>query len=531
MEIEDKKKIIIKNFSDLKTIYQFPRLYFGNFFVDLKAQVDYYYVDKLNKSKENSLELQQQWKEIISEIESFENEQFKKISANFCYCQNFSSDFEQKMKSIELQIENLNEPHLETLELMKESIEKEENNLKSYLFMDKTIYFDLGEPKCLTIIDDAYLSFEKIISMKSNLMGIVLTYENLKQILFKNKTAKQPAQRVDNEQNLEIRNRMQAALQRLEFLDRFNQYINGNEARDEARNEAKDEDKTPINTKDYFKKFSLGINYMTEIFLNNSKLYSIEDFVFKELKYLKILNLASNTISKINENTFQGLTNLLELNLNQNYIDEIYGDVFKCLTSLLTLRLSYNNLKTIKENTFDGLINLKDLDLANNMIDSFENNAFNSLVNLKNLDLSDNYIKYIKSNFGRNLRFLEVLNLKNNGIRDLAENSISEMINLKKFVLSFNKLEKINPENLSGLVNLKILEISNNEITKFSVNNFKGLKKLEIIDIHNNPIKEIDSKAFEELANLKEIRLDLKEKSNKEEILKHFSSEIKSLIH
>lgn len=330
------------------------------------------------------------------------------------------------MKSMELQIENLNEPHLETLELLKELIEKEENNLKKYLFMDKTIYFDLGEPKCLTIIDDAYLSIEKIISMKSNLMGLVLTYENLKQILFKNKTTKQPVQRVDNEQNLEIRNRVQAAIQRLEFLDRFNQYIIGNEARDEAK------DEISFNNKDYFKKFSLGISNMTEIFLNNSKLYSIEDFVFKELKYLKILNLANNTISKINENTFQGLTNLLELNLNQNYIDEIYEDVFKCLTSLLTLKLNSNNLKTIKGNTFDGLINLKDLVLADNMIDSFENNAFNSLVKLRNLDLSDNYIKNIKSNFGKNLRFLETLNLKNNGIRDLAENPISDMIDFKK---------------------------------------------------------------------------------------------------
>jgi hypothetical protein len=62
----------------------------------------------------------------------------------------------------------------------------------------------LDEQKCLTIIDDEYLSIKEILFMKSNSSGMNLTYEILKQILFKKKITEKPS--LDND-HFETQNR------------------------------------------------------------------------------------------------------------------------------------------------------------------------------------------------------------------------------------------------------------------------------------------------------------------------------------
>ncbi|XP_015217983.1 leucine-rich repeat-containing protein 19-like isoform X2 [Lepisosteus oculatus] len=103
---------------------------------------------------------------------------------------------------------------------------------------------------------------------------------------------------------------------------------------------------------------------LTELYLNNNNISALPGHVFDSLSELKILNIAYNSISRIEPKAFTGLDKLQELYLCHNQLRSLKAEVFANLTSLKILSLQGNRLESLEEGTFTTLqqatVNLED---------------------------------------------------------------------------------------------------------------------------------------------------------------------------
>lgn len=196
------------------------------------------------------------------------------------------------------------------------------------------------------------------------------------------------------------------------------------------------------------------------LLLNNNNLTVLpSDFLVKPENYknLKAIDLSSNNLITIHNETFKNLTQLRILNLNDNQIqltgDNYYSKLFLGLDSLENLQL---------KNSFGE----KHLDL--NFMEVLDNVLKDSkLVNLKVLNLAENHIRIFNSPFiFCSLPALEKLYLSHNLLSDQIE-------------LSLNCTPK-----------LFILDLSNNYITKVTnqtIENYDESKLTFHLNLTNNP--------------------------------------------
>lgn len=127
---------------------------------------------------------------------------------------------------------------------------------------------------------------------------------------------------------------------------------------------------------------------LSKLNLDSNEIDTLDQNSFKNLKFLKEIIIDNNNIEKINSEIFgANLINVKTLKLSQNKIDEIQNGAFKNLENLEFLDLSYNRLNSLKKDTFLGLKNLKELYLSYNPFNNFDLDTFRHTLNLNRLDL------------------------------------------------------------------------------------------------------------------------------------------------
>ena len=106
---------------------------------------------------------------------------------------------------------------------------------------------------------------------------------------------------------------------------------------------------------------------LAELDLSKNKLIAdaVDGPIFN-LPQLKILNLAFNKLSKLNNKLLTSLGSLRRLDVSHNGITEMEEDVLQSVQHLDYLNISYNNLREFKPRTFSGLVKLFELDASNN---------------------------------------------------------------------------------------------------------------------------------------------------------------------
>ena len=136
--------------------------------------------------------------------------------------------------------------------------------------------------------------------------------------------------------------------------------------------------------------------------LNNNRIRSLSNDLFKKLQRLEILNLSSNFIRFIQNGLFNDLIFLKQLDLSSNLINSIEDYSFVNLNILEFLNLNNNdNLKFISNKTFSGLVKLKLFNLNEQIFDHFEN--------VENLKLSINTSLIMRTILGKN--FYQSINI------------------------------------------------------------------------------------------------------------------------
>lgn len=134
---------------------------------------------------------------------------------------------------------------------------------------------------------------------------------------------------------------------------------------------------------------------LTDLILHSN---NITDPALIDLRYhedLKMLDLSSNHIWELHDNSLRLPISLTYLDLSSNRIQKIGPSAFLRISHLQTLHLSHNLLKTIEYGSFRGLSSLVNLDLAFNRITCLNSKFFMDLTSLSILSMRHNELSVI----------------------------------------------------------------------------------------------------------------------------------------
>ncbi|CAH0389576.1 unnamed protein product [Bemisia tabaci] len=271
---------------------------------------------------------------------------------------------------------------------------------------------------------------------------------------------------------------------------------------------------------------------LRELRLNNNKLKQIKKGHFENLPNLVELYLHNNSIDGIERGSFGTLEKLQHINLQNNNLKK-FENVFSSPASgeftLMTLQLNSNSISSLKNNSFNSLVHLKSLYLTDNNLNEISENIFRSLERLEQLFLIDDQVREIHSGAFRHLKMLVLLNASENQLTQLKKAVFKNLFNLEELYLSKNRISTIEPHCFEDLTRLKILDLSNNplhviqsntfvfmnlvhlHLRNCSINSFEndsvvGLEKLEELNLEINVFPAETLKTFK-LPNLKELKL------------------------
>ncbi|XP_077978444.1 uncharacterized protein LOC144433914 [Glandiceps talaboti] len=188
---------------------------------------------------------------------------------------------------------------------------------------------------------------------------------------------------------------------------------------------------------------------------------------------------------------------LRDINLSSNKLKEIKEESFKMVPELRTLNLSANAFHTLDRYSFWGLQKLEILDLSKNQLDSTSIQALRVFAepeyNLRILNISGNTplagnIAPKKMETIFNIASLRELSLQTMKLRirdTLIELSVCNIPNLEVLHLRNNYLYKFTPKCLERLKSLKVADLSYNRLNPSSVIDFNlsQLPNLEYINL------------------------------------------------
>lgn len=118
-----------------------------------------------------------------------------------------------------------------------------------------------------------------------------------------------------------------------------------------------------------------GLSQLELLDLESNTISRVEAGSFVHTGSLKTLRLCSNQLTELAENLFQGLSKLTYLDLSSNFIHFIHASTFQYLPSLQTVLLESNRLKEMA--ALQPLLNLpklRNLSVGMNLLTSFQSN-------------------------------------------------------------------------------------------------------------------------------------------------------------
>ena len=241
--------------------------------------------------------------------------------------------------------------------------------------------------------------------------------------------------------------------------------------------------------------FFSGLSILYKLGLNQNNLRGVEPFSFKNLESLILLELMSNKLTKIENNTFIGLScSEGKLLLESNDISILEFDAFKGL-GFKEINLNNNNLKIIRKGVFSQAFNLEVLYLESNQITEIESNSFIENERLTTVWLEFNKIKFIHLNlFNKNLIKLR---LNTNYLSNLDSETFADESELVELYITDMKLQLIDFK-LNKFSKLEKLDISNNYVIQIKQNSFSGLPSLKRFNLSHNYLDALADSRFQE---------------------------------
>ncbi|XP_059167561.1 toll-like receptor 4 [Physella acuta] len=236
---------------------------------------------------------------------------------------------------------------------------------------------------------------------------------------------------------------------------------------------------------------------------------------YANLSYLHIKNnpkLVAIRLYPVSDKT----SVLEELDLSTNKISIIYENSFHIFPNLTSLSLSVNNISAITRNTFTGLGLLQALNLSFNLLETLENTTFDELKSLTLLDLRHNTNlgyspKHFPESLLSNLLFLTDLYLEGNSDKsdhypDLALQPLKQLQTLTVDGLDHPFGRKL--ISLGNLTSIKIgLSPGTCNINNFSDHFFTNTPFLRHVEVNGCSTQRMNLKTFQNLRNITSLSL------------------------
>ncbi|NXK09944.1 CHADL protein, partial [Herpetotheres cachinnans] len=207
----------------------------------------------------------------------------------------------------------------------------------------------------------------------------------------------------------------------------------------------------------------LATPYLTHLDLQRCKVERLEEGAFRGLGRLVYLNLASNGIAFLYQESLDGLSSLQQLILEGNRIEEIQPGAFGHLGSLTVLDLRANALVYLPDMVFQGLQVLRWLRLSHNTLHVLGSEAFAALPALRRLSLDHNELQALPGEALARLDGATRLDLGHNPITYVAEEALA-MASLKHLFLDHASLQDVAPDAFAHSPQLRTLDLRENQL-------------------------------------------------------------------
>jgi len=232
--------------------------------------------------------------------------------------------------------------------------------------------------------------------------------------------------------------------------------------------------------------------------LSDNHLHVIHAYVLSGFPNLKSLNLSSNGLHTVSVSAF-GLPALETLDVSRNSMPTIDVHLFETSPKLSEVNLAFNTISRLNDGTFGHLTSLSVLDLSHNSLMRIEDNVFVGM-NISHLDLGYNNLRKMPSLPLRKLTAARTLILDGNPLHSLGRDDLTRV---RTEFLSISKcpnLEQIGSGSLATLKDLKTLTINENPSLKYIAPGFiEDAPKLAAIDLSQNSLYALEYSSLDSI--------------------------------
>lgn len=261
--------------------------------------------------------------------------------------------------------------------------------------------------------------------------------------------------------------------------------------------------------------FFSKLTKFTELNLKLNKIERLceEDLAGFQGKHLKLLNLNSNPLHKMDSgdfdwercgNPFRWMafkildlsSNALSLNTSRQLFKAVEGTPIAHLifSGHMGKGFGHDNLPDPDESTFKGLTNstVNILDLSKSWIFALQRAVFSPLKDAKIIDISNNKINQINRNAFNGLQgHLRMLNLSSNLLGEIYSHTFTNLTDLRVLDLSNNHIGALGYKAFSGLPNLRALYLTGNSLRDLGFP--ASLPNLDFLLLGDNKLKSLSS--------------------------------------
>ncbi|CAK1549694.1 unnamed protein product [Leptosia nina] len=257
------------------------------------------------------------------------------------------------------------------------------------------------------------------------------------------------------------------------------------------------------------------------------------------LKKLRYVNLQSDSLTSLNEHTFENLPNLDKLFIQgSSKLHSLKENAFYDLPKLAKLEIKNCGITNIHMRALSLLPILNELSFSNNFISdaTMVGRATRDLPMLSTLNLNHNYISKLNEGAFVDQPMLEILLLSHNKINIIHHGAFHRVPKLRVVDLNYNEIIRIHPESflqpsgsgveeltlignkimhisefrslLDALPRLKFLDMSENYLQEIPRGALRGHPSLERLHLNKNNIKFIENDAITAMPALRELHLN-----------------------
>lgn len=160
-----------------------------------------------------------------------------------------------------------------------------------------------------------------------------------------------------------------------------------------------------------------GLERLRVLLLSNASIYRLDDYSFRPMRELKVLDLKNNIFPiyfNLTSKTFFGLDSLELLNLELCGITYIHADVFTATKNLVYLILRNNHIITLGSDFLRSITDLTILDVSINMVTPWNKRLFHDNDRLSTIYLSNNQLTCITPSMLSDLATIDSISLQDN---------------------------------------------------------------------------------------------------------------------